>query len=81
MKAKSCECCLMPFDRDPGKRTSDHYCSFCFHDGKLNAEGVSLKEFQKCSYEGMRERGMNPFVAKFFAFMIRFAPYWKARKA
>jgi hypothetical protein len=69
----------MPFNKDPGTRTSKHYCSLCYNNGKLNADGVSLKEFQACCYEGMRKRGMNPIVARIFTFMIRFAPYWKTR--
>ena len=71
---------MMPFDQDPGKRTSEKYCSLCYQDGRLNAEGSSLKEFQDQCYRGMKERGLNPLLAKFYAFMIRFAPYWKQRR-
>lgn len=80
MKPTSCECCLMPLSKDPGPRTSDKYCSFCFQSGKLIADGVSLREFQSCAYDGMRKRGMNALVARLFSFTIRFSPYWKNRK-
>ena len=80
MPQKSCECCLMPFSQDPGNRTSEKYCSLCFQSGKLNAEGVSLEDFKQCSYDRMRKRGTPFLLAKFFTFMIGFAPYWKQRK-
>lgn len=71
----------MPLSQDPGPRISEKYCSLCFQDGRLNAEGVSLQEFQRCCYEGMRKRGVNPLLARLFAFVIRFAPYWRVRRA
>jgi hypothetical protein len=67
----------MPLAKDPGVRTSDKYCSFCFSNGKLCYEGTDLKEFQKASYESMRNKGMNRFLASFYTFLIRFAPRWK----
>ncbi len=79
MNKNSCECCLMPFKEDTGTRTSEIYCSLCFANGKLNAEGTTLQEFQKCCYEGMRKNGLNIILAKIFTFMIRFAPYWRKR--
>ena len=72
-----CESCMMPLDKDPGVSGSDKYCSYCFKNGKLVYEGNDLKQFQKMAYEGMRARGTNVFLAKFFTFMIRFAPRWK----
>jgi len=66
----------MPFDKDPGKRESDKYCSYCFKDGKLTYEG-NLKEFIKICYKGMRQNGMNPVLAWVFSHMVRFAPRWK----
>jgi len=80
MKAQSCECCLMPFAADPGQRTSPKYCSLCFGDGRLNAEGVALRDFQRVSYQGMRKRGVNALQARLFTFSIRFAPYWRSRQ-
>lgn len=77
MKPNSCESCLMPFTKDPGTRESEQYCSLCFKDGKLCYEGTNLKEFQAVCYEGMLKRGMNPLLAKFYAYMIRFAPRWR----
>lgn len=75
----NCESCLMPFDRDPGARESDKYCSLCFRDGKLCYEG-DLKGFQNVCYSAMRRQGIPYLKAKFFAFMIRFAPRWKKLK-
>jgi hypothetical protein len=69
----------MPFDKDPGKREHDDYCSYCFKDGKLCYEGNDVNEFKARSYKSMRERGMNPLKAKFFAWMIGFAPRWKGK--
>lgn len=73
----SCESCLMPFGKDAGKRESDKYCSLCYKNGKLCYEGNDLKEYQRICYENMRAGGMNPLKAKFFSWMIRFAPRWK----
>ncbi len=74
---QQCESCLMPFDQDPGVRESDKYCSLCFKNGKLCSEGMDLKSFQKVCYDGMIKRGMNPLMAKFYTYLIRFAPRWK----
>jgi hypothetical protein len=67
----------MPFDKDPGVRESEKYCSLCFKEGKLCYEGNDLKEFQRVARESMRSRGVNPLMAWFYTFMIRFAPRWK----
>jgi len=80
MSTKKCESCLMPFDKDLGQRESDKYCSLCFSDGKLCYEGNDLKLFQQKCYEGMVARGMNKFMAKFFTWLIPFAPRWKSVK-
>lgn len=80
MNGSSCQCCLMPFASDPGQRTSDQYCSLCYQDGRLNADDATLREFQHRAYQGMRQRGVNPVSAGFFTAMVRFAPYWKARR-
>ena len=77
MQNKNCDSCLMPLAKDPGVRESAIYCSFCFKNGKLTYEGNDLKEFQKGSYEEMVKKGMNKFLAKFYTFLIRFAPRWK----
>jgi hypothetical protein len=74
---QACESCLMPFYKDPGVRESDQYCSLCFKNGKLCYEGNDLKEFQKVCYENMVKGGMSKLKAKFFTWMIRFAPRWK----
>jgi hypothetical protein len=72
-----CESCLMPFYKDPGKRESDKYCSLCFKNGKLCYEGNNLKDFQKVCYESMINNGTNKYLAKFYTYMIKFAPRWK----
>lgn len=69
----------MPFDRDPGVRESDRYCSLCFKNGKLCYEGNDLKEFQREAYKGMRARGMGFVKATLYAHMIRFAPRWSKK--
>lgn len=67
----------MPLSKDPGVSGSDKYCSYCFKDGKLCYEGTDVKEFQKISYQKMVEHGTNKLLAKFYAYMIKFAPRWK----
>lgn len=69
----------MPFSKDPGPRESDRYCSYCFRNGELCYKGNDRKQFQRVSYRKMREHGMNPVLAWFFTFLIRFAPRWKRR--
>ncbi len=73
----ACESCLMPFYKDPGVRESDRYCSYCYKNGKFCYEGNDLKEFQKIAYNGMRGIGVGKLKAKFFTWMIRFAPRWR----
>lgn len=77
MKNTSCKSCLMPFDKDPGVRESEDYCSYCFRDGKLCYEGNDLNEFKRVAYKNMRAHGTNPLAAKFYTWMIGFAPRWK----
>jgi len=77
MKNKNCESCMMPLVKDPGVSGSDKYCSYCYKDGKLCYEGNDVKEFQKVCYESMVGKGMNKWKAKFFTWMIKFAPRWK----
>lgn len=68
---------MMPFLKDTGVRESGKYCSLCFKDGKLCYPGNDLKEFQKICYDNMRKSGMSWPKAKFFTWMIKFAPRWK----
>lgn len=79
-KCEVCESCMMPFSKDTGIRESEQYCSLCYKDGKLCYEGTDLKEFQKICYESMRKNGIPFLKAKFFTFMIRFAPRWRNKK-
>ncbi len=67
----------MPLEKDSGVRENVRYCSLCFKDGKLCYEGNDLKEFQEVVYKSMIGRGVNKYKAKFFTFMVRFAPRWK----
>lgn len=67
----------MPFSKDTGVRESEKYCSLCFNNGKLCYEGNDLKEFQKGAYESMIRNGTNTYLAKFYTWMIQFAPRWK----
>ena len=76
----ACESCLMPFSKDPGVRENERYCSYCYKNGKLCYEGNDLKEFQKICYEQMRKDGLSWPLAKFYTYMIRFAPRWKQSK-
>ena len=69
----------MPFKNDPGPRESEKYCSLCFGNGKFHYEGNDLKEFQRLCEQGMKQRGMNGLQAKFFAWLVRFAPRWKKK--
>jgi hypothetical protein len=68
---------MMPLAKDPVESGSDKYCSYCFKNGKLVYEGNDVNEFKKHAYEGMRQKGVNPIMAKFFTWMIGFAPRWK----
>lgn len=70
----------MPLDGKHGQteRENERYCNYCFRDGKLTYEGNDLKEFQKRSYEAMVGQGTGRLRARFFAWIIRFAPRWKS---
>jgi len=80
MQNKKCESCLMPLSQDPGVRESDKYCSYCFKNGKLCYEGTDVKEFQKTCYEAMIGHDIGKYKAKFFTYLIKFAPRWKNKK-
>ncbi len=69
----------MPFSKDQGIRENPKYCSLCFKNGSLCYEGNDLKEFQRVCYENMIKSGTSKLVAKFFTFMIRFAPRWRSK--
>ena len=67
----------MPFAKDTRHRESEKYCSLCFKNGKLCYEGNDVNEFKKRCYEEMKKKGINPLLAKFYTWMIGFAPRWK----
>ncbi len=75
--AASCESCLMPLSKDPGPRESDRYCGYCFKNGRLCYEGTDRRAFQKIVYDAMLQKGVNKFLARFYAWTIRFAPRWR----
>lgn len=66
----------MPFTKDSGQREHPDYCSYCYRGGKFCHEG-DMASFQQKAYEGMVRRGMNKLQAKFFTWVIRFAPRWR----
>lgn len=74
-----CESCMMPFYKDTGVRENSKYCSLCFNNGKLAYEGNDLKEFKEVCYQSMISRGIPKLKAKFFTFMIGFAPRWRKK--
>ena len=69
--------CMMPFSKDTGEREDDNYCSLCYKNGELVYQGGDVNEFKQQTYEAMRNDGMGKCKAKFFTWMIGFAPYWK----
>jgi hypothetical protein len=71
---------MMPLSKDPGPRESDKYCSYCFRNGALTYPGNDLQVFQKASYDAMVGKGMNKWQAKFFTYLIKYAPRWKGAK-
>ena len=75
----NCESCLMPFRKDPKgtERESEHYCSYCFAQGKLMYEGNDVKEFKKAMIDAIVARGESKTKAKLYAFMAGVAPRWK----
>lgn len=67
----------MPFAKDPGTQEDPRYCSYCFNHNEFTYKGNDLKKFQQLCKEAMEHSGMHPWKARFFAWMIRFAPRWK----
>jgi hypothetical protein len=74
---KNCDMCLMPFSQDPGVRDTENYCSYCHHDGAFSYTGTDVQEFKALTYAAMRKKGIGWAKAKFFTFVIGFAPHWK----
>lgn len=70
----------MPFSKDPNHVDGCPYCSYCAPDGKNFCFSGTRQEFQKMCYQNMQKHGMPWILAKFFTFMIRFAPEWKEKK-
>ena len=69
--------CLMPFSKDKGKRGSDNYCSYCFKNGGLSYKGADVHEFRKMRCKQMVKHEIPKLLARFYFFMILFAPHWK----
>ena len=77
---KSCSMCLMPFSKDTGNRESENHCSYCFKNGEILFKGIDVHEFKNMCYQQMVKSGMPKLLARFYAFMILFAPHWKNLK-
>ncbi len=71
--------CMMPLQMSETPPEKENYCSFCFKGGEFVYKGNDLKEFQRITYQAMREKGTGFITAKFFTWMIGHAPYWKQR--
>lgn len=74
-----CRACLLPLGQDKGKRPVVGYCSYCQKNGRLCC-GHDIKAFKKIVYPAMRAKGIGFFKARFFIFMINFAPHWRDAK-
>ncbi len=70
----------MPLNLDLGTSGSHIYCSLCFTEGEFIYKGNDINEFKSLCYKGMRERGINKWLAKFYTFLISFAPRWRKSK-
>ncbi len=68
----------MPFTMDTGERRNPDYCSYCQHDGKFRFTGTK-KEFMRMCQQQMVKHGLPSWKARFFSFMIHFAPHWKKK--
>jgi hypothetical protein len=77
----ACHMCLMPLKMSPTPPEKENYCSYCFKDGEFTYKGNDVKEFQQITYRAMREKGIGFIQAKFFTWMIGFAPHWKQSAA
>jgi hypothetical protein len=71
-----CHSCLLPFANDPGQRESDKYCSYCYRNGELCFKGTK-QEFIKFVYGKMREKNIPWLKAKFYSWLINWAPRWR----
>lgn len=70
----------MPFRKDPGPRESERYCSYCYRNGQLCYQGHDVREFQRLCYQAMVSHGMNRYLARFYSWLVRFAPRWRGGK-
>ncbi|MDR2470471.1 MAG: zinc ribbon domain-containing protein [Tannerella sp.] len=69
-KNKVCQSCGMPLSNDPqGGGTnadgtaSEKYCSYCYQNGALAGEGMTVGEFQEFCRKEMIKSGYNRFLA------------------
>lgn len=67
---------MMPLKMSPTPPEKENYCSYCFKDGEFVYKGNDPKEFQKITYQALREKGTGFFTAKMFTWMIPKAPHW-----
>ena len=68
-----CQSCGMPMNKDPqgGGTNADgskstKYCSYCYQNGKLQGENMTVKEFQEFCRKKMIEGGSPKFLAWLF---------------
>ena len=81
---KICQSCGMPLSKDPqGGGTnadgtiSDKYCSYCYQNGVLAGEGMTVEEFQEFCRQKMVEGGYNKFMAWLFTRGLKRLERWK----
>ena len=81
---KICQSCGMPLSKDPqGGGTdadgilSDKYCSYCYKNGVLAGEGMTVEEFQEFCRQKMIEDGHNKFLAWLFTRGFKRLERWK----
>jgi hypothetical protein len=83
-KNKVCQSCGMPLSKDPqggGTNTdgtaSEKYCSYCYQNGALAGEGMTVGEFQEFVRRNMVESGHNRFIAWLFTRGYKRLERWK----
>lgn len=67
---KSCRSCGLPFRKDPRRygtnadgTTSETYCNYCYQNGVLAGEGLTVGEFQEFVRREMIRGGHSRFMA------------------
>jgi len=83
-KKQMCQSCGMPLDKDPqGGGTnadgtkSEIYCSYCYQNGVLAGEGMTVEEYQEFCRQKMIENGSNKLIAWLFTRGYKRLERWK----